>query len=245
MIQTVLLRSLKRAVYAEENNGHFGLALECYAHFTSPIRRYPDLLVHRAIKHVVSGQKPKNFRYSKSEMQRLGEQCSIAERRADEATWDVTGWLKCEYMMDKLGEQFNGIVTTVTGFGLFIELDDIYVEGLIHVTALENDYYHFDSISHCLIGESSGQCYRIGDRVRVQVSRVDLDNRKIDFALIEVLESNQEFSNRKLASVRKGKKKKGGRRETGKSRGKGDKKVAKKGKKTAMRKKQRTRARKS
>lgn len=245
MIQTVLLRSLKRAVYAEENNGHFGLALECYAHFTSPIRRYPDLLVHRAIKHVLSGHKLNNFRYSKSEMQRLGEQCSIAERRADEATWDVIGWLKCEYMMDKLGEQFNGIVTTVTGFGLFIELDDIYVEGLIHVTALENDYYHFDSISHCLIGENSGQCHRIGDRVRVQVSKVDLDNRKIDFALIEVLESNQEFSNRKLASVRKGKKKKGGRGEASKARGKGDKKVAKTGKKTAMRKKQRTRTRKS
>lgn len=245
MIQTVLLRSLKRAVYTEENNGHFGLALECYAHFTSPIRRYPDLLVHRAIKHVLTGEKPKSFRYGKSDMARLGEMCSIAERRADEATWDVIGWLKCEYMMDKLGEQFDGTVTTVTGFGLFIELDDIYVEGLIHVTALENDYYHFDSISHCLIGENSGQCHRIGDRIRAQVSKVNLDDRKIDFQLIEVLESNEAFSKRKLATVRKGKKKKSGKREQSKSRSKGKKKVARKGKKTAARKKQRTRTRKS
>jgi ribonuclease R len=232
MIQMVMLRTLKQAVYAPDNIGHFGLALDKYAHFTSPIRRYPDLLVHRALKHAVTGRDRSDFEYGHGDMTRLGEQCSMTERRADDATRAAIAWLKCEYMMDKVGETYEGTVTAVTGFGLFIELDEIYVEGLVHVTALDNDYYHFDPISHCLIGENSEMCYRISDRMKVKVARVDLDDRKIDFDLVEVLSTGAAYSKRKLATVRKGKKA-------------GKKKTAKKGKKTAMRRKQKsTRGRK-
>jgi len=183
LIETVLLRSLRQAIYSPDNNGHFGLALEAYAHFTSPIRRYPDLLVHRAIRHVVAGGSPASFRYSEADMGALGEQSSMTERRADEATRDVVDWLKCEYMMAHVGSDFDGIITTVTGFGLFVELQDIFVEGLIHVTELDNDYYHFDPVGHRLTGERSGRNYRVGDSIRVCVARVDLDDRKIDFVL--------------------------------------------------------------
>lgn len=185
LIQTVLLRSLSQAVYAPDNLGHFGLAYGAYTHFTSPIRRYPDLLVHRAIRHVLSGKKPEAFRYGHEDMLVLGEHCSMTERRADEATRDAVDWLKCEYMMDKVGEEFEGIVTGVTGFGLFIELNDIYVEGLVHVTSLSNDYYHFDPAHHRLIGERSHRIYRLADKLQVRVLRVDLDERKIDFELVE------------------------------------------------------------
>ncbi len=184
LIQTVLLRSLKQAVYSPDNVGHFGLAYDAYAHFTSPIRRYPDLLVHRAIRHVLSGQPPELFRYDHEKMVNLGEHCSQTERRADEATRDVVDWLKCEYMLDEVGGEFDGTITSVTGFGLFVELDDIYVEGLIHITSLENDYYHFDPVKHQLVGEHNHQVYRLGDRLRVKVARVDLDERKIDFAYV-------------------------------------------------------------
>ncbi len=183
LIQTVMLRSLAQAVYNPDNLGHFGLALEAYAHFTSPIRRYPDLLVHRAIRHVLGGGKAKDFTYSNPDMVSLGEQCSMTERRADEATRDAVEWLKCEFMSDKVGETFDGIVTAVTSFGLFVELREVYVEGLVHVTALHNDYYHFDPVGHRLRGERSGQIYRLGDALRVRVMRVDLDERKIDFEL--------------------------------------------------------------
>ncbi len=207
LIQTVMLRSLKQAVYSPENKGHFGLSLEEYAHFTSPIRRYPDLLVHRAIRHILreGGSKKKSgmarvtralkklvgsgpaktFHYSTTDMQRLGENCSMTERRADEATRDVTDWLKCEYMMDKMGEDFDGIVTSVLGFGLFVELADIYVEGLVHITSLRNDYYHFDAAKHTLTGEHSRKSYQLGGRVRVKVVRVDLDDKKIDFEMLD------------------------------------------------------------
>ena len=184
LIQTVMLRSLNQAVYSPDNLGHFGLALDVYAHFTSPIRRYPDLLVHRAIKHVLSGKSPEQFVYSYNDMQTLGENCSMTERRADEATRDVMDWLKCEYMMDKVGEEFDGIITSVTSFGLFVELQDIYVEGLVHVTSLKRDYYHFDPIKRCLIGERTNKQFRLTDKVRVRVARVDLDEKKIDFELI-------------------------------------------------------------
>lgn len=183
LIQTVMLRSLAQAVYSPDSVGHFGLALEAYTHFTSPIRRYPDLLVHRAIRHVLRGGKMKDFSYSHLDMIRFGEQCSMTERRADEATWDAIEWLKCEFMTDKVGQVFDGIVTTVTSFGLFVELREVFVEGLVHVTALRNDYYHFDPIGHRLRGERSGQVYRLGDELRVRVVRVDLDDRKIDFEL--------------------------------------------------------------
>jgi ribonuclease R len=185
LIQTVMLRSMNQAVYSPDNKGHFGLALEEYAHFTSPIRRYPDLLVHRAIRHVLRSGKNSDFHYSLADMHSLGEHCSTNERRADEATRDVTDWLKCEYMMDKVGESFDGIVTSVLGFGLFVELADIYVEGLVHITSLRNDYYHFDSGKHTLTGEHSRKSYRLGDSVRVKVARVDLDDKKIDFEMLD------------------------------------------------------------
>ena len=185
LIQTVMLRSLSQAVYAPENKGHFGLAFDAYAHFTSPIRRYPDLVVHRALRHLLTGAPAGEFDYGHEEMAAIGEHCSMTERRADDATRDAENWLKCEYMQDKVGEVFDGIVTGVAGFGLFVELTGIYVEGMIHVTALSNDYYHFDPAHHRLTGERTGRVYRLGDKVRVQVTRVDLDERKIDFVEVE------------------------------------------------------------
>jgi ribonuclease R len=185
LIQTVMLRSMNQAVYSPDNVGHFGLALDAYAHFTSPIRRYPDLLVHRAIRHVLRGGTPHDFTYGFAEMETLGEHCSTNERRADEATRDATDWLKCEYMMDKVGETFDGIITSVTSFGFFAELNDIYVEGLVHITSLKNEYYHFDPAHHRLMGERTHKVYRLGDKVRVRVVRVDLDEKKIDFELAD------------------------------------------------------------
>ncbi|MBI3776390.1 MAG: ribonuclease R [Gammaproteobacteria bacterium] len=185
LIQTVMLRSLKQAVYAPDNLGHFGLSIEAYVHFTSPIRRYPDLLVHRAIRHQLSGKPAQKFRYDHNDMVALGENCSATERRADEATRDAVDWLKCEYMTDKVGETFDGLITGVTGFGIFVELKDIYVEGLVHVTALSNDYYRFDPAKHRLLGERTNTIYRLADNVRVRVVRVSLDDRKIDFELAD------------------------------------------------------------
>jgi len=181
LIQTVMLRSLKQAIYVPDNHGHFGLSLEAYAHFTSPIRRYPDLLVHRAIRHILRGGKAESYRYSKGDMSLMGEHCSMTERRADEATRDTVDWLKSEYMQDKLGEEFMGHISSVTSFGLFVSLDDIYVEGLVHVTSLKSDYYKFDAVHHRLIGERSGKNYQLGDAIKVRVARVDLDEKKIDF----------------------------------------------------------------
>jgi ribonuclease R len=183
LIQTVLLRSLSQAVYTSINEGHFGLAYDAYTHFTSPIRRYPDLLVHRAIRHLLNGGKPNQFIYDVKTIQQFGEHCSFTERRADEATRDVMDWLKCEYMQDHVGKAFDGVITAVTGFGLFIELKDIYVEGLLHVSFLKNDYYRFDPIRHRLNGERTGKSYHLGDSIKVRLVRVDLDDRKIDFEL--------------------------------------------------------------
>lgn len=183
MIQTVLLRSLSQAVYQAENMGHFGLAYEAYAHYTSPIRRYPDLLIHRAIKHILKTNQAASFCHTKAAIDKFGAQCSVTERRADDATRDVVDWLKCEYMQDKVGETFVGKVGTVTAFGLFVTLQDVYVEGLVHVTSLPNDYYRFDAIHHQLIGERAGSVFKIGDELTVRVTRVDLDERKIDFDL--------------------------------------------------------------
>ncbi|RIZ68565.1 MAG: ribonuclease R [Methylococcales bacterium] len=185
LIQTVLLRSMSQAVYSPDLKGHFGLALDAYAHFTSPIRRYPDLLVHRAIRHCLLGKKPETFVYGVPDMIMLGEHCSANERRADDATRDVVSWLKCEYMMDKVGEEFPGIIAAVTSFGFFVELADIYVEGLVHISNLGQDYFHFDPTSHQLKGERSGMNFRLGDSVRIRVARVDLDEKKMDFELIQ------------------------------------------------------------
>ena len=183
LINTVLLRSMPRAEYTPDNIGHFGLAHEDYTHFTSPIRRYPDLLVHRAIRHLLAGKKPKSFHYSVDRMHELGEHCSATERRADDATRDAVDWLKCEFMLDRVGETYAGIITSTTSFGLFVELQDIYVEGLVHVTALGNDYYHFDPTRHWLMGERTNKIFRLGDPIEVKVVQVNLDDRKIDFEL--------------------------------------------------------------
>ncbi|MDO8413365.1 MAG: ribonuclease R [Gallionellaceae bacterium] len=179
LLQTVMLRSLRQARYAPENAGHFGLGYEAYIHFTSPIRRYPDLLVHRAIKAVLNGKQYK----PKEKWEALGIHCSQTERRADDATRDVEAWLKCFYIRDHLGSVFNGTVSSVTGFGLFVALDDLYIEGLVHVSELGADYFHFDPTKHQMLGERTGKRYRLGDRVRVKVVRVDMESTKIDFML--------------------------------------------------------------
>ena len=188
LIQTMLLRSMKQAVYDCDNIGHFGLALDAYAHFTSPIRRYPDLVVHRAIKAVVAKQSGKRSysggkSYSVEEVEALGEQCSMTERRADDATRDVSDWLKCEFMLDHVGDTFDGVVASVTNFGLFIRITEYHIDGLVHITALDNDFYHYDEVKQCLIGESFGTVYRLGDAVKVKVAAVNLDERKIDLLL--------------------------------------------------------------
>jgi ribonuclease R len=180
LLQTVMLRSLSQAVYSPDNVGHFGLAYESYTHFTSPIRRYPDLLVHRAIKAVLNEKV-----YSPGNWHELGVHCSQTERRADDASRDVETWLKCYYMQDKIGECFDGVVSAVVAFGLFVSLDAIYVEGLIHISELPSDYFHFDAAKHMLLGERTGRRYRLGDRVRVKLVRVDLEASKIDFVLAE------------------------------------------------------------
>ncbi len=185
LLQTVMLRSLQQAIYSPEITGHFGLAYEAYTHFTSPIRRYPDLLVHRAIKAVLHGE-----RYEPGDWQELGKHCSMTERRADEATRDVESWLKCFYMQDRIGENFDGVISSVTGFGLFVALDDVYVEGLVHISELPSDYFHFDATKHRLLGERSGVQYRLGDRLRVKLVRVDLETSKIDFVLAEEQKKN-------------------------------------------------------
>lgn len=214
MLQTMLLRSMQQAVYSPDNIGHFGLAYEAYAHFTSPIRRYPDLLTHRAIYAILQGKKynpeaPEGVvlntalspraramqqaddekrgsrrRENTAIWEELGLHCSANERRADEASRDVEAWLKCYFMRDKLGEEYGGMVSGVTSFGIFVQLDALFIEGLVHVTELGSDYFQYDEIKNELRGERTGIRYRLSDRVRVQVSRVDLDARKIDFRLV-------------------------------------------------------------
>ncbi|CNE77549.1 ribonuclease R [Yersinia nurmii] len=193
MLQTMLLRSMKQAIYDPENRGHFGLALASYGHFTSPIRRYPDLAMHRAIKYQLAKEQgsvkerwtPTGGWHSDYEdMLQLGEHCSMTERRADEATRNVADWLKCDFMQDQVGKVFTGIIASVTGFGFFVRLDDLFIDGLVHVSSLDNDYYRYDNIGQRLIGESSGVVYRLGDTVEIRVEAVHMDERKIDFALV-------------------------------------------------------------
>ena len=180
-ISMAMLRSLTHAEYTPQNIGHFGLALDAYAHFTSPIRRYPDLLVHRAIRHIVRGGKPGRYSYGAGEMERLGTITSAHERRAEEATRDVEAWLKCEYMENHVGEEFAGVITGVTNFGLFVQITELQIDGLVHVTSLANDYYHYGSGSQRLIGERTRKAFSLGEAMRVRVHRVDLDTRRIDF----------------------------------------------------------------
>jgi len=178
LLQTVLLRSLQQAQYSPENVGHFGLAYEHYTHFTSPIRRYPDLLVHRAIKTALA-----RGRYNPGNWTELGAHCSQTERRADEATREVVSWLKCYYMRDRVGEEFEGSVSAVTSFGIFVALDDFYVEGLVHISELGQDYFHFDAAKHRLLGDRTRRSFRLADRVKVRIVRVDLETSRIDFVL--------------------------------------------------------------
>ena len=180
LLQTILLRSLKQAVYSPDNAGHFGLAFEAYVHFTSPIRRYPDLLVHRAIKAAIAGK-----RYDGIDWEDLGRHCSQTERRADDASRDVENWLKCFYMQDHVGEVFEGRVTGVTGFGIFVTLDEYFVDGLVHISELGRDYFQFDPARHVLLGERTGKRYRLADRMRVKLVRVDLETRKMDLVPVE------------------------------------------------------------
>ncbi|RUO30453.1 ribonuclease R [Aliidiomarina soli] len=192
LIQTLLLRSLKQAVYTPDNEGHFGLALDEYAHFTSPIRRYPDLLLHREIKYILRSLKRDlsgldgGFHYGEKHMAELGAHCSSTERRADDATRQVDDWLKCEYMQDHVGAEFDGVVSTVTNFGFFVRLSDLMIDGLVHISNLSSEYYHFDAERHFLIGEHSRRVFRIGDNLRVKVKGVNLDERKIDFELADI-----------------------------------------------------------
>jgi ribonuclease R len=199
LIQTMMLRSMSQAVYEPDNKGHFGLAYEAYTHFTSPIRRYPDLLVHRAIRSVirsdapsknvrrVADQKPlakdKIYPYTLPDLIQLGEHCSMAERRADDATRDVNNWLKCEYLQAHLGDTFDGIITSVTGFGFFVELSNLYAEGLVHVSQLGSDFFVFDAGKQRLIGERTRLVFRIGDKVSVIITGVDLKERKVNLSL--------------------------------------------------------------
>jgi len=183
LLQTVLLRSLQQARYSPENCGHFGLAYDAYVHFTSPIRRYPDLVVHRAIKAVLDGKQ-----YSPGNWIEFGTHCSQTERRADDATREVEAWLKCYYMRDRVGEVFDGTVSGVAGFGVFVSLHGVYVEGMVHVSELGSDYFQFDASKHQLLGERTGKRYRLGDRIKVKIARVDLDSRRIDFVLFENIE---------------------------------------------------------
>jgi ribonuclease R len=185
LVNAQLLRSLSMAVYQPENKGHFGLALEHYAHFTSPIRRYPDLLLHRAIKHLCRERKRGDFHYGDTRMEELGRHCSWTERRAEDASRDVEERLKCQFMQRHVGDIFDGIISGVTSFGLFVEIDGMAVSGLVHVTALPNDYYHFDPVSSSLTGKRRGMRYRLADRVRVEVIAVNLEERKIDFRLVD------------------------------------------------------------
>lgn len=217
LIQTMMLRSMSQAAYQADNRGHFGLNYPAYTHFTSPIRRYSDLLTHRAIRHVIRSRQSSDivrrvrgakvmakrdiYPYQIEDIAYYGEQTSMTERRADEATRDVVSWLKCEYLEAHVGDEFNGVVTAVTGFGLFVELKDVYVEGLIHVTALENDYYHFDTARQCLLGERSGKVYGLGDELVVRVARVNLDERKIDLELLAVVSSVRRKKSRKSSKA--------------------------------------------
>jgi ribonuclease R len=185
LIETVVLRSMSKAVYQPKNVGHFGLALAAYAHFTSPIRRYPDLLVHRAIKWSIKNRSPKGYAYSMAEMEQLGERTSQAERRADEAVWDVEEELKCIFMQDKIGQEFDVMVSSIVPFGLFVRIPEMQIDGLVHVSSLERDYYHRDPSGTKLVGERTGTTYGLTDRMRVRLAGVNLEERKIDFMLVE------------------------------------------------------------
>ena len=180
IVQTAMLRSMKQAVYSADCSGHFALGFDHYAHFTSPIRRYPDLVVHRELKKILGKQLTSYDEIDKRHVSDVADHCSMTERRADDATREVIQWLKAEFMLDHVGDEFPGTVTTVTDFGLFVEIDEFMIEGLVHITALGQDYFHFDPIGRRLTGERTGKLFQVGDQFKVRVVRVDLDQMKID-----------------------------------------------------------------
>jgi len=200
IVQTALLRSMKQARYCEENTGHFALNFDSYTHFTSPIRRYADLVVHRQIKRLLSDHQMSDDEGMLAAITQTAEQVSITERRADSATREATQWLKCEFMSHKIGDKLWGTVSSVTEFGLFVELEDIYVDGLVHITSLGQDYYRYDHDRRQLMGENSGRVYKIGQRLLVQVSRVDMEQGRIDFNLADVV--NEKFGKRSPKSAK-------------------------------------------
>lgn len=211
-LKSMLLRSMKQAIYDPKNRGHFGLALNSYGHFTSPIRRYPDIAMHRAIKYQLAQLRTTQkelwtlgggWHTDQKEMLQLGQHCSMSERRADDATRDVVDWLKCDFMIDQVGQEFTGIIVTVTGFGFFVRLDNFLIEGLVHISNLDNDYYRYDSIWQALISEASGKSYHIGDTVKIRVEAVHLDERKIDFSLVSSICKPRRESQKKLYKVKK------------------------------------------
>lgn len=228
LIQTMLLRSMKQAVYQAENIGHFGLALPAYCHFTSPIRRYPDLVVHRIIKAILISESKADdnayaanvgcYSYPLEAVIELGEHCSLTERRADEATRDVADWLKCEFMLDHVGDTFTGVIATVTSFGLFVRLQELHIEGLVHITSLGKDYYQYDEKRLCLVGEKTRVKYHVGDLLSVKVAAVNLEDKKIDLVLAgdkailkkakAVNYSANNLSDKKLKTKKTGKNKK-------------------------------------
>ena len=198
MLQIALLRSLKQAVYSPENKGHFGLAYKEYTHFTSPIRRYPDLLTHRLIKSIIHSKQESKFvkrfgeakekrfyPYTIEEVIAFGEHTSFAERRAEAAVYDVLDWMKCDFLSDKVGDIQAGVITGVTKFGFFVELANVYIEGLVHVSTLSGDYYRFDDSEQSLVGERTHTVFGMGDKVQVQIAGVNVEERKIDFQLVE------------------------------------------------------------
>ena len=264
VIQSVMLRSMSQARYQEENLGHFGLAYDAYTHFTSPIRRYADLLVHRAIRSLIRSEKRvphikrvegqsllkthEIYPYSDTQLAHIGEHISQTERRADEATRDVDNWLKCEFLLERVGEQYSGVVSAVTGFGLFVMLDELHVEGLIHVTGLPKDYYYHEQSHHRMVGERTGRVFRLGDKLRVQVVRVDLDERKIDFELVDqacgkksevvsgrALQLAADYEQGRQAKKKRGKNNPGGEARGDAARSGADKKKAAKPKKSKAR----------
>ena len=216
LLHTMLIRSMMQAVYQPKNVGHFGLGFPAYTHFTSPIRRYPDLLVHRAIKYLIHNKKSDHLRsknnkrvsrekiypYTEAEIHELGIATSNLERRADAASYSVLDWLKCEYMEDKVGDIFEGIITSVTSFGLFVELEGIFIEGLVHVTDLTNDYYHYDPNRFILKGEKTKKIYSLGDEIEVRVARVDVLERKIDLQLSRSIFASKD--NKRMKKKKKG-----------------------------------------
>jgi ribonuclease R len=221
VLQMALLRTMKQAVYQPENKGHFGLNYTEYAHFTSPIRRYPDLLVHRLIKSVIHSRARTNtvvrvgkplkrefYPYNTEEVLAFGEHCSFAERRADSAVYDVLEWIKCDYISERVGDVHDGVITGVTKFGFFVELTDVFVEGLVHVSTLAGDYYQYDQGSQSLVGERSKRVYGMGDAVAVQIARVDVDERKVDFELV----SHSPLKSRRRAKPERGAKASGKRK---------------------------------